>query len=346
MSIVSNYQLGQLLTMTQARRQKKISDIAYNATPLLRILRDERRIRRDTAGGPELRLPVEFDKLPAIWYRGYDIIPMAPRELVNSAVFDWAHIVSPYTISGTEIMYNRSPEQIIQMANHYQESAEKSVREGLEEGLISDGTADGGRQIIGLNGAVSTLPATGIYGGINRADVLNWRTTYYDVTNGDVPGFTAWDATSARAIIDYVTLARSRGSNYPDLWICDALSYRAISSAVMAVQVGAADPGAGQWGRSSRAARLGFESISLMTAAGTVDIVAAGGVGTVMPANTIFGIDTKSMALYEFPDEAFVPFHPGNGVRAMNQDAFAQGIKWSGQLVLENPRFTVRLKTA
>jgi hypothetical protein len=76
-----------------------------------------------------------------------------------------------------------------------------------------------------------------------------------------------------------------------------------------------------------------------------VDIVAAGGVGNVMPENTIFGIDTSALSIYEFPGQSFVPFHPGDGMRPINQDAVAQGIVWSGQLVLENPLFTYRLET-
>ena len=94
---------------------------------------------------------------------------------------------------------------------------------------------------------------------------------------------------------------------------------------------------------SERLARLGFSGLTYMTAAGPVDLVAAGGIGNVMPASTAFGIDTKGLAIYEFPGQSFVPFHPGNGLRPINQDAVAQGIVWSGQLVLENPLFTVRV---
>ena len=69
-------------------------------------------------------------------------------------------------------------------------------------------------------------------------------------------------------------------------------------------------------------------------------------VAAVTTADTIYGIDTEGLALYEFPGQAFVPFHPGNGMRPINQDAVAQGIVWSGQLVLENPLFSYRIITA
>jgi hypothetical protein len=90
---------------------------------------------------------------------------------------------------------------------------------------------------------------------------------------------------------------------------------------------------------------LGFSGLSYQTPAGPVDIVAAGGIGNVMPANTVYGIDSNGLSLYEFPGQSFVPFHPGNGMRPINQDAVAQGIVWSGQLVLENPLFSYRIRT-
>jgi len=217
----------------------------------------------------------------------------------------------------------------------YIEAAEKTAKETFELAMVGDGTADGGRQMVGLGGAIPILPNTGVYGGIDRGTVVQWRTSTYNVVSGDVAGYNVWDSTTARPIIERVTLARSRGTRYPDLWVFDALSYAAVSASIVAHQRIV----------SERAGRLGFSALSYMTPAGEVDLVAAGGIGNVMPANTAFGIDTQGLALYEFPNQSFVPFHPGNGLRPINQDAVAQGIVWSGQLVLENPLHSVRLRT-
>lgn len=332
---------GQLLTAATARRSREIQDIIYKATPLTRILLDEGRIQEKRAGGPELRIPVEFDKLEAQWFTGYDIVQITPKELLNSARFNWSRVVSMFSLNGTELLYTAGEEEVIDLMSFYIRSAEKSAKEQFEASLIGDGTAAGGRQLIGLGGAVPLVPNVGVYGGIDRATVPEWRTTTYDVAAGDIPGYTTWDSTTARQIVDYVALARSRGGNYPDLWLLDPISYRAVSQAVMATERSPRD-----WGRSSRLARLGFEGIQLLTPAGPVDICAVGGIGAVMPDNTIFGIDTKSMALWTFGGQNFVPFHPGNGIRPVNQDAVAQGIVWSGQLVLENPLSTIRLDTS
>lgn len=336
MPIVNDRNYGQLLTASVARRSRAIQDIVYNATPLTRILKDEGRIRTRRAGGPELRVPINFDKLSAQWFTGYDKIAITPKELLNSAVFNWSRVVGMFSLNGTELLYNQGDEEVIDLLEFYMESAEKAVREEFEVSLVGDGTGAGGRQMIGLGGAIPIIPNTGIYGGIDRATVPNWRTSTFNIPNGDVPGYTTWDSTTARPIIEHIALARSRNGRYADLLIADANSYAAISASFVAHQRLA----------SERLARLGFAGLTYMTPAGPVDIVAAGGIGNVMPANTIFGIDTEGLVLYEFPNQAFVPFHPGDGMRPINQDAVAQGIVWTGQLVLENPLFSYRIITA
>lgn len=336
MAIVQDRNYRQLLTAAVARRSREVQDIVYNSTPLTRILRDQGRIKVKRAGGPELRIPVQFDKLEAQWFTGYDKIEITPKELLNSAVFNWSRVVSMFSLTGTELMYARGEEEVIDLMETYLDAAEKSVKEEFEVALIGDGTGQGGRELIGLGGAIPVIPNVGVYGGIDRATVPNWRTSTFNIPNGDVSGYTTWDSTTARPIIEQIALNRSRNGRYADLLIADALSYQAISASFVAHQRIV----------SERLGRLGFTGLTYMTPAGPVDIVAAGGIGNVMPANTIFGIDTQGLAIYEFPNQAFVPFHPGDGMRPINQDAVAQGIVWSGQLVLENPLFSYRIITA
>lgn len=334
--IVTDRNYRQLLTAAVARRSPDVQDIVYNATPLTRILRDQGRIKTYRAGGPELRVPIMFDKLQAQWFTGYDKLEITPKELLNSAVFNWSRVASMFSLTGTELLYTRGNEERIDLLETYIDAAEQSAKEEFEVALMGDGTGSGGREMIGFGAAIPIIPNTGVYGGIDRATVANWRTSTFDIENGDVAGFTSWTSATARPIIDRISLARSRNGRYADLLIMDALSYEAVATSFVAHQRIV----------SERSARLGFTSLSYMTPAGPVDIVPAGGIGNVMPANTVFGIDTKALAIYEFPDQAFVPFHAGDGARPINQDAIAQGIVWTGQMVLENPLFSYRIITA
>jgi len=336
MPITTDRHYRQMLTAAVAKRSSVVQDIVYKSTPLTRILKDSGRIQTKRAGGPELRIPIEFDKLQAQWFTGYDKIEITPKELLNSAVFNWSRVVSMFSLTGTELLYTSGEEEQIDLMEFYLNAAEKTIREEWEAALVADGTGSGGRQMIGLGGAIPIVTNSGTYGGIDRATVPNWRTTTYDIPEGDVSGFTTWDSTTARPIIERIALNRSRNSQYPDLIIADANSYQAISASMVAHQRIT----------TQRAGRLGFESLGIWTPAGLVDVVAAGGIGNVMSPDTMFMLDTTGLSIWEFPGQAFVPFHPGDGIRPINQDAWAQGIVWSGQFVVENPLHQVRVITA
>lgn len=335
MSIVTQEQFMQALTMSAQQRSREIAKIAWDSTPLTRILRENGRIRKGPAYGPFYQWPVEFDKLSAQWIRGYDKVSAQVRELLNSAHLPWATVVSLFSLTGEELSYNRSEAEIIDMMSTYLDSAENGAAESIEAGLFGNGTGSGGREIIGLGAAVPTVPTSGIYAGINRANVPRWRTSYFDVQNGDVSGYSAWDTSSALPIISTIARTRSIRNRYPDLWIFSNDNWQAVESSFVAHQRIVSD----------RAQRLGLPGYSYQTSVGPVDLVPATGIGNVMPANTIFGLDTKSFAIREFEGRNFSPFHPGGGVRPVNQDAIAQGILWTGQLIMENPLSNVRVYT-
>lgn len=337
--IVSERELRQTLTATMAARSRGVQDLVYNSTPLLAVLREKGRIK--TASGPEIRIPLMIDKLAAQWFTGYDKLRIEPKELLNSAVFTWKRVVSMFSLTGTELLFNEGKERVLDLMATYLENAEQVVTEEFETALHGDGSGQGGRSIIGMGGALPIVTNAGIYGGIDRVAQSIWRTTTYNATT-DFPTIgAAWNATTARPMIERIAALRSKGQRYPKLWICDLLSYQAISASLVAHQrittrVGA-NPGT---------AFAGFEALSVWTPAGSIDIVCASGVGNVMPANTIYALDLDGCAIYEFPSKKFVPFHPGEGMRPINQDAIAQGIEWAGEFVVENPRYQVRVVTA
>src|SRR3546814_10327797 len=142
MAIVSDRNYGQLLTAATARRSRSIQVIVFNSTPLTRILRDDGRIKVKRAGGPELRIPVEFDKLDAQWFTGYDKIEITPKELLNSAVFNWSRVVGMFSLNGTELLYTRGEEEVIDLMEFYLDAAEKAVREEFELSTVGDGRSE------------------------------------------------------------------------------------------------------------------------------------------------------------------------------------------------------------
>lgn len=270
---------------------------------------------------------------------GYDKLRIDPKELVNSAVFTPKRVTSMFSLTGTELLYNMGRAQIIDLMQLYLDSSQEGIREAMEVAIVGDGTGTGGREMIGLGGALPILPNTGTYGGIDRAAHPIWRTTTYSVPSGDFPDIgTTWDSTTARQILSRIALTRSKGNRYAKLAIADPNSYQAIENSMVAHQRIVNSTGA--------MGRLGFRALEVMTAAGPIEVVAAGGVGSVMPANTIYMLDLEGLEIVYHPRNNFVPMHDGDGAKPINQDAIAQGYVWTGELIMKNPRYQVRLITA
>lgn len=335
MPITSDRDLRQVLTTSMFARQGEVQDLVYNSTPLMAILK-EKGLVKSYAGGPEIRVPLMIDKLGSQWFSGYDKLRIDPKELVNSAVFTPKRVTSMFSLTGTELLYNGGRAEIIDLMDLYLSASEEGIKEAMETALVGDGTAEGGRQMVGLGGALPIVATSGTYAGIDRGANAIWRTTTYSVPGGDFPGMTTWDATTARPIIEKIIAMRSKGRRHADLLIADINAYQAVSASMVAHQRIV----------STRLGKLGFDALEIATPAGAVAITAATGVGNVMPANTIYGIDTEAMSLIYHPRNNMVPMHAGEGAKPINQDAIAQGYVWTGELALTNPRFSWRLITA
>lgn len=328
---------GQVLTASIANYSETIQDLVFNANPLWKILRDNGMIR-PYDGGPEIRVMLETDTLDSQWFVGYDKIKIAPKEILGAAYFTPKRVVAPFSLTGSELLYNRGRAQRVDIMRMYLRNAEKTMANAMEIAAFGDGTADGGRQMVGFAGSIPVVPGAGTYGGIDRSQHAIWRTTTYSVPDGDFPDIgTVWDSTTARPILSSIMRRQSNGNRFADLLVADELSYRAIEDSMVAHQR-IVDAG--------RSGRLGFQALQVRTAVGTSDVVFCGGLGSVMPDNTIFGIDTEALTVYYHPDNNMVPFHEGDGAKPINQDAIAQGVVWTGEMVLANPKYTWRLQTA
>lgn len=334
MAITSNVRLRQVLTTSLEDRSKDIQDLVFSSNPVLEVLRQNKLFK--PYDGPDIRVPLTIDKLDAQWFTGYDKLGNQPKELINSAVFTPKNVAVGFSLTGTEILANEGRAKIIDLVETYMENAEESMQNAMEEAIHGDGTGAGGREMIGFGGAIPIVPNVGVYGGIDRSQVEMWRTSYFNA-NTDFPDIGAkFDVSTCQPILQTIIANRSKGKRKADLIICDTKSYLTYNASLQAIQ------------RITEAntAVAGFDALEIATPAGRVALLCANGVGTVMPENTVYGIDSKALEMRYHPNRNMVPLFDGDGARPINQDAIVQYLVWNGEMVNKNPRYMWRLNTA
>jgi hypothetical protein len=212
-------------------------------------------------------------------------------------------------------------------------AAEKSLEDTMDAGIYSDGTANGGKQITGLATAIPIANTSGTYGGIDRGGATIWRTALYDAQTYNTAIGTQVTSTTIRPFLNAIMIKSSRGRDYADLLIMSPEHYAAYDAATVLIQRQTNETTLGQ---------LGFSAIEYIGGGKRAEIVLDGGIGSNMPANTTFGINTDSLRIRYNPARNFDNIFPGEGLMPIDKDAIAQFIGWMGELTMVNPLFNWR----
>jgi len=327
----------QIFSMAVEERSSSYQDLVSNNNALLAVMR--RKGLWKTYSGPRIRETLQVGKQVAQWYSGYDQLLNPAIDLFNDAYFDPKMVVVPIILSMQEILNNEGDSQLMDVMDSYMEAAERSLEDTMDAGLFSDGTANGGKQITGLAAAIPITTTSGEYGGINRATATIWRTSTYDASGGagsislSTIG-TQINSTTIRPMLNKIMTDRSRGRDYADLLIMSPEHYAAYDAATIAIQRQTNETSMG---------KLGFSALEYIGGGKRAEIVLDGGIGSNMPANTTFGINTDSLRLRYHPNRNFDRVFDGEGQMPIDKDAIAQFIGWMGELTMVNPLFNWRL---
>lgn len=328
---VANYQ--QVLSMALEERSPAWQDLVSNSNALLAVLK--RKGLWEPYSGPRIRESLQIAKQDAQWYSGYDFLDNPPIELFNDAYFTPKMVAVPISLTMEEILNNQGANQLKPVLKSYMKAAENSLEDAMDTAIHSDGTANGGKQLTGLAAAVPIVTNTGTYGGIDRSANAIWRTTTYDIHTAFTGIGTQVTSTTIRPFLNRIMTARSRGRRHADLLLMSPEHYEAYDAATLAIQRTTAEAGG--------LGKLGFSTLSYIGGGKTAEIVLDGGIGSNMPANTTYGLDTDSLRLRYNPSRNFDKLFDGDGQMPMNQDALAQFIGWMGELTMTNPLFNWRM---
>ena len=321
----------QILSMALEERSSSYQDLVSNNNALLAVLR--RKGAWQTYSGPRIRQTLQIAKQVAQWYSGYDQLLNPAIDLFNDAYFDPKMVVVPVILSMQEILNNQGENQLMDVYDSYIGAAERSLEDTMDAALYGDGTANGGKALTGLATALPVITNSGIYGGLDRASAVIWQTKSYDAQSF-LAGSTQVNKDTIRPMLNYIMNKQSRGRDHADLIIMSPEHYAAYDAASIVIQRQTNETSMG---------KLGFSSLEYIGGGKRAEIVLDGGIGSNMPPNTSFGIDTDSLKIRYHPSRNFDKIFDGDGQMPIDKDAVAQFIGWMGELTMTNPMFNWRL---
>jgi hypothetical protein len=327
MALNTNERLQEAFSLALEDRSQGYADLVSNSNAILAIMKKKGQFK--TFSGPTIRERLLYNESGTYTrYSGYQFLNPAPAELFNDAEFTAKLAAVSVTLSGEDILKNSGSNQLKDIMEEHIMAAETELQDRFVEDIHSDGTAT--NQIGGFQLMIPTSVSAGSYGGIARSNAI-WQTTTYDA-NSAFSGITAVNSTTIKTIFDNIMIARSRGTKGPNIIVSSSEHYIAYTAATVAIQ---------QIQNENELGKLGFTSLRYYGAGKSVDVVLEGGIGSAMPSNTTYFIDTSAIKFRYHPDRNFVKF--GGKQTPINQDAVVQHIGFFGNLTMNNPLHMAKL---
>jgi hypothetical protein len=241
--------------------------------------------------------------------------------VISAAQFPIKQAAVAVTINGLEMLQNSGEEQIIDLFDARLDVAEASIENLISTGIYSDGTANNGKQITGLQAMVVASPSTGVVGGIDRATWSFWQNQTFDFSS-DL-GASA-SSSNIQTGFNRLYAKTSRGSDVVDLILLDNNLWGFFMSSLQNIQ---------RFPGSSKMAELGFVASKYMNA----DVVLDGGIGGNIPTSTGYFLNTKYIFFRPHQNRNFVPI--GDERMSTNQDAIVRLIGWAGNMTASGLQF-------
>jgi len=312
--------ISDILATTIENRTRQIADNVTKNNMLLSKLEMRGNIKTFSGGSKILQELSFAENSNAGWYSGYDILPVGVSDVISAAEYNIKQCAVPVVMSGLEMLQNAGRERMIDLMESRLSVAESTMANLISEGLYSDGTGAGGKEIDGLDAAVPINPATGTYGGIDRSTWTFWRSKVSTGTN--------LTPTNIQEAMNSMWAQTVRGSDRPDLIMVDNSFWSNYMASLQAIQR-FTDPQVGQ---------LGFPTIKFMDA----DVCLDGGIGGFATSGTAYFLNTKYIHYRPHSARNMVPLSP-NRRYATNQDAEVQIMAWAGNLTTSGAQFQGRI---
>ncbi|MCA3704256.1 MAG: phage major capsid protein [Methylobacterium sp.] len=311
--------LSEIVTTTLRNRTGSLANNVLNNNALLFRL-NERGNVKPFSGGRTIVQELTYQQNQTYQrYQGYDVLNVAPSDVITAAEYDIKQVAVAVSISGLEELQNSGKDALIDLLESRISNAEDTMQNNLSVDCYSDGTTDGGKQIGGLQAIIADTN-TNTVGGINASTWSFWRNVSF---SGVTDGGAAVSAANIQSYMNRVYLNTARQSDTADLIIADNNYFRAYWESLQAIQRI----------NSDKLGQAGFQSLKFMGA----DVVFDGGIGGGAPANKMYFINSKFVFLR--PHRGRNMDVIGGDRMSVNQDAMVRLIGWAGNLTTSGRKF-------
>lgn len=299
----------EMVSTTLRHHPSEISDNVSKHNALWWRLNGANRIKV-IGGGYEIVRPLDYAENSTFKrYSGYEQLDTGASDVITSAKYDWKQAAVNVTASGLELRNNSSREQIIDLAEARVENSLRTMGNNLSIDMYSDGTADGGKQMGGLQQIV-TQNGQGTVGGIDSSTFTFWRNQFQSVG-------AAITKDNIVTNMNTMWLNCVRGADAPDTIVSDNPTFSAYWESRQELQ---------RYG-DPNVAEAGFMTLKYVGA----DYIHDGGSG--IPANTQYMLNTEYLWVYAHRDANMSVMDEKVSV---NQDAVVVPVLWQGNLVCSN----------
>ena len=316
--------LSEIVTTTLRNRSGTLADNVSDNNALLYKLKQRGNTKSFSGGRTIVEELAYAENSTYKRYSGYEVLDITPQDVFTAAEYDIKQIAVSVSISGLEELQNSGDAQVIDLLEARIDNAETSMMNGMAADVYSDGTADGGKQIGGLDLPIAEDPTTGTVGGINRATWSFWRNKKFDIS---ADGSGALSASNVQTYMNQLAIQLVRGKDYADLIVAGNNAYRFYLESLQNIQRIT----------SNDMAAAGFTSLKYMGAGAASDVVLDGGIGGNASTSKMYFINTKYIKLRPHSNRNMVPI--GSERYSVNQDAMVKLVGWAGNMTSRGNQF-------
>ena len=156
-----NTSVPEIVTTTLRNRTGKLADNVTKNNALLYRLRARGRVK-PVSGGRTIVQELNYQENGTYKrYSGYESLNISPSDVFTGAEYNYAQAAVAVSISGLEMLQNSGENAIIDLLEGRIENAEQTLTNNIALDVYSNGTADGGRQIGGIQLLIGTTNNSG-----------------------------------------------------------------------------------------------------------------------------------------------------------------------------------------